>query len=564
MCNAKSRGVYWHVNFNKMAKMTEKCPRCGKMVEGKIIRSDKNRKTRETVKKYAPVASKFLGGSAVNSILPGFGKIVGGVAATKVHTKYKKEIDGFIDKAGDLFEDTFLIMDYKFKCSKCGYTWTSNSANGVCYDMDNNNYEEEIDFSSMDDIMKETLLIIIRELNCSINDIHSDTFIRELGATNIQCTCIKVDLENTFSVEIPSDFLDNNTVLEIINAIYSCKNPSDVLEEEEDLYDEEDDNDEQNEYMDRDMYEIKRMITSVQHYCISIINSQPEGNLDYTQLVNRINYDTKASIAAWQIKDENRWEVVNKLTHRLLSNKNLPDAFWYNLVKTLPQHGENSDDYIMEVYETAYVEDAVEPFGNTVIGVNISGTINVGDTVVLCTYEDEHYEAHVSWIEMLGRKCNSAESGDTIGLGVDIDLSAISEGIDRVYKYDEYYDLNGDEEENDAEDVATTDITSEEQEYINELKDVLSDGDISPRERRLLDKIRTQLGIAEERAEELEASLATPTLTSEEQEYIDEYKEIISNGEIFARDQRYLEKLKKANGISNERAKELEIIVSGK
>lgn len=100
-------------------------------------------------------------------------------------------------------------------------------------------------------------------------------------------------------------------------------------------------------------------------------------------------------------------------------------------------------------------------------------------------------------------------------------------------------------------------ISSLEQEYLDELKEVLADGEIGPRERRLLNKIRERLGISEERARELE-KFVTPSLSAEEQEYIKEYKEIISDGEISARDQRFLDKLKKANGISEERAKEIE------
>lgn len=103
-------------------------------------------------------------------------------------------------------------------------------------------------------------------------------------------------------------------------------------------------------------------------------------------------------------------------------------------------------------------------------------------------------------------------------------------------------------------------LNTAETEYLNELKEILADGEISPRERRLLDKIRVSLGITENRAKELEDSL-TPKLTLEEQEYLDEYREIIAGGEILPRDQRFLEKLKKANGISDKRALEIEKLI---
>lgn len=104
-------------------------------------------------------------------------------------------------------------------------------------------------------------------------------------------------------------------------------------------------------------------------------------------------------------------------------------------------------------------------------------------------------------------------------------------------------------------------LTSSEKQYLKELKDILADGEISSRERRLLEKIRIQLGISEDRSAELENSLTALTLTPEEQEYFDEYQEIIADGNISDRDQRFLDKLKKANGISEERAKEIEKMV---
>ena len=106
--------------------------------------------------------------------------------------------------------------------------------------------------------------------------------------------------------------------------------------------------------------------------------------------------------------------------------------------------------------------------------------------------------------------------------------------------------------------IDTTKITSSIDSLGNGLKDVLA----SVREPRLLEKMRVKLGVSENSAAELETSLSNPTLTPEEQEYFDEYKEIIEEGVISDRDKRFLEKLKKANDISDERAKEIEKLVS--
>ena len=103
------------------------------------------------------------------------------------------------------------------------------------------------------------------------------------------------------------------------------------------------------------------------------------------------------------------------------------------------------------------------------------------------------------------------------------------------------------------------DMTDTEKEYLDELKACLEeDGEISSKERRLLNRLRERLGITEERAEVLEASLLKPELTEEEQEYLNEYKACIEEGELSSKEIRLLNRLRISLGISEERAKELE------
>lgn len=103
-------------------------------------------------------------------------------------------------------------------------------------------------------------------------------------------------------------------------------------------------------------------------------------------------------------------------------------------------------------------------------------------------------------------------------------------------------------------------VTSAEQEYIDELKACMEESvEISPRERRLLNRFREQLGISEKRAIELEESIMKPKLTEEEQEYLQEYKLCLEEGnEISPRERRLLDRLRDKLGISLERAIELE------
>lgn len=104
-------------------------------------------------------------------------------------------------------------------------------------------------------------------------------------------------------------------------------------------------------------------------------------------------------------------------------------------------------------------------------------------------------------------------------------------------------------------------LTENEQEYLEEFKACLEeDNEISARERRLLDKLRIQLAIGERRAKELEESLLIH-LTKEELEYWEEYKACIDgDGEISSRERRLLDKLRVSLGITDKRVKEIECL----
>lgn len=87
------------------------------------------------------------------------------------------------------------------------------------------------------------------------------------------------------------------------------------------------------------------------------------------------------------------------------------------------------------------------------------------------------------------------------------------------------------------------------------------DGAISPKERHLLNRSCEKLGISEERAQELELSLSELHLTDEEKEYIEGYRICLEEDNIISeKERRLLDKLRKMLGISEERAKELEIM----
>ena len=100
-------------------------------------------------------------------------------------------------------------------------------------------------------------------------------------------------------------------------------------------------------------------------------------------------------------------------------------------------------------------------------------------------------------------------------------------------------------------------LTSEEQEYLEEIKACLEeDGEITSKERRLLDRLRKSLGITEARAKELEDSI--DDLSDDEKEYQEELKACLEDGTISDRERRLLNRIRKSLGITEERAKEIE------
>lgn len=100
-------------------------------------------------------------------------------------------------------------------------------------------------------------------------------------------------------------------------------------------------------------------------------------------------------------------------------------------------------------------------------------------------------------------------------------------------------------------------VTSEEQEYLEEIRACLdNDGEITSRERRLLDRLRKSLGITEARAKELETSVNN--MSDDEKEYQEELRVCLDDGTISDRERRLLDRLRISLGISEERAKSIE------
>lgn len=100
-------------------------------------------------------------------------------------------------------------------------------------------------------------------------------------------------------------------------------------------------------------------------------------------------------------------------------------------------------------------------------------------------------------------------------------------------------------------------LSSDEQKYLDLVKKVSAGGMISELNRKMLEQIRIKLNISEEKAKDLEAS-HIPQLSEEEKQYIESVRQYLADGIIGENERVLLQTLRELNNISEERASELE------
>lgn len=109
----------------------------------------------------------------------------------------------------------------------------------------------------------------------------------------------------------------------------------------------------------------------------------------------------------------------------------------------------------------------------------------------------------------------------------------------------------------------SSELSEDEQYYVEMLEDALEDGQISNDEKRFLDRQQKRSGISPERAKMLEEMVRNRGNFSEtELEYLEELKfSVEDDGEISEDERRFLDRMKKRLGVSDERAEEMEQMV---
>ena len=214
-------------------------------------------------------------------------------------------------------------------------------------------------------------------------------------------------------------------------------------------------------------------------------------------------------------------------------------------------------DLIVEVSQFLYV------YGRGIIILDtLQADVKVGEQVIVCT-DDIEFDSMVEGITMFLKMLEDGETGDKAGLMLKgVTALNIKPGT-KIYRKRETEHTNV---ENDVQSDEPTKqiigepkiLTSEEEKYREEILFCLEDnGTITDDDRRYLERKRKKFGISEERAKEIERQTA-PSLSDDEKEYLETYKELTSSGVLSERTKRLLERERESLNISKERAEEIE------
>ena len=568
-----------------MNTISQRCPKCGTYVQMEshtAIGDDTKSLLKGAVKVGTSVATNF---AEVGSIS---GRIIGGLA--------NKIIGECIDSIPENY--------YKYHCPKCGYTWRNLSQNA----------SENTGFVSLKDVpciennpfrtasvgsynypSKNPSKNPSKDVSSDIDDKYNEQLVTLQEEVVDIATNKSKALEYISRIDetLPSIQDENKIKFNVLQAlcclIYSEGNQKKDMS-----------------LCEKGMNIAKKAYhadeeANIIYYCLKslCIDNDKDNVLAEQRLISEKChlFDNHCKLFKCKFYAEIRFSSLCE-TAKALENKNrILDAISiYKLITDLPDNAYKS--FGLSVMGRIYAVKGID---------EVKGFKCVQEAADLVDYTSE-FDAnnffHIEWRNALTNSSWSYYSGDgntpvdyrkaykQAMLASNLGSEAAMETVGEIYQYcDQYKDLSaaikwykksaelgceeakvklkelemilsGNVTSNDTGgEESDTDYSSSEQEYIEEIKYCLEeDEEISPRERRLLEKLRIKLGITEERAKELEESLLAPALTDEEKEYLEEYKECAADGELTAKDRRLLDKLRKMLGISEERAKELETL----
>ena len=213
-------------------------------------------------------------------------------------------------------------------------------------------------------------------------------------------------------------------------------------------------------------------------------------------------------------------------------------------------------DLIVEISQLLYVEGK----GLAVLDT-LQADVKVSEPVIVCT-DDSEFESSVEGISLFLKMLPEAEKGDKAVLFLrGVTALNIQPGT-KVYRKRGTNSVETQIVADESPTDKSKPLTAEEEKYKEEVLFCLEEtGTITDDDRKYLERKRKKFGITEKRAREIEQE-ATPSLTENEKEYLETFKELAASGTLTDRAKRLLERERESLGISKERAAEIEKLMS--
>ena len=544
--------------------ITEICPHCHNTVVGQFNPSN----TRKYLTGLAKTGGMKAVLTAVGSVIPGFGNIAGLLVGGTIDLIYGNDIKKIIDKIADVFDDNKV---YVFECPQCGHSWAcqeelyedgytsmdddttylaqsdEDAKDGFeqffedylhkadeiakdpvatkCFMAEISNIQDELDISNVlyaQDMSKYCFLAAFAGFLC-INEKYDETIQKE-SKHWIDKAGHRIPQYALLSHMIDIAGIDNPDVL--LQLMKATKKS--WFSDENGLFKSE--------------------------YIISLYEEITFWNVVFC----RDNFKNTDLSQLWDIVrgfDNNAYSMyANAELYDYISNTNFDEAERY-LVDAVKTSGFDIDSVDGDNFFGAKWLECYVAYGDTLIdgdGLELKQDVKRGLYVLRKAIKKAKGETRDSALYSIAVEYETGEH--------------IEKDIEKARKY---YDMISDPDYADRMKKVVADLNtierenkdSGETEYMEELKACFEDGEMSKSERRLLEELRIKLGISETRAAELEASLHQPKLTEAELEYLDEYRECLTeNGRILAGERRLLNHLRIKLGICEERARELEIL----
>lgn len=210
----------------------------------------------------------------------------------------------------------------------------------------------------------------------------------------------------------------------------------------------------------------------------------------------------------------------------------------------------------MEISQLLYVEGK----GLAVLDT-LQADVKVSESVIVCT-DDSEFESSVEGISLFLKMLPEAEKGDKAVLFLrGVTALNIQPGT-KVYRKRGTNSVETQIVADESPTDKSKPLTAEEEKYKEEVLFCLEEtGTITDDDRKYLERKRKKFGITEKRAREIEQE-ATPSLTENEKEYLETFKELAASGTLTDRAKRLLERERESLGISKERAAEIEKLMS--